>query len=252
MRGSRLAQPALCSFVFAGILSAQTPVKVDFGHDVLPILRQNCVGCHGPSQQISGLRLDRKSAVFSRRGVVPGSSENSFLYLRISGPAYGMQMPPTGALRPEQISTIKTWIDQGADWPDSLANEMELPPLNPKAVAMVEALRTDDLPGFMKSVAEDATLLNARGPEGSTPFMYAVLYTGAPTLERLLKQGADPNKRNDANATALMWAAADLEKARLLVAHGADVNARSSDMRTPLMIAARRLGNTATAKLLLE
>jgi ankyrin repeat protein len=79
-----------------------------------------------------------------------------------------------------------------------------------------------------------------------------VLYAGAPTLERLLKQGADPNKRNDANATALMWAATDLEKTRLLVEHGADVNARSSDMRTPLMIAARRPGNTPVVRLLLE
>ena len=113
-------------------------------------------------------------------------------------------------------------------------------------------LHAGDLQAFMKSAAEDPKLLNARGPEGSTPFMYAVLYTGAPTLERLLKQGADANKRNDANATALMWAAADLEKTRLLVAHGADVNARSSDMRTPLMIAARRPGNSATVKFLLD
>jgi ankyrin repeat protein len=198
------------------------------------------------------MRLDRKSVVISRRGVVPGSSDNSFLYHRISGNAYGLQMPPTGSLRPEQIQTIKTWIDQGAEWPDSLANEAELPPLNPKAVAMVEGLRAGDLPQFMKSVAEDPKLLNARGPEGSTPFMYAVLYTGVPRLEPLLKQGADVNKRNDANATALMWAATDLEKTRVLVAHGADVNARSSDMRTPLMIAARRPGNTAAVKFLLE
>ena len=252
MLGLRLVRTSLCSLALAGVLLAQTPAKVDFAKDVLPILRQNCVGCHGPLQQTSGLRLDRKSVVIGRRGVVPGSSDNSFLFHRISGNAYGMQMPPTGPLRPEQIDVIKTWIDQGADWPDSLANEAELPPLNPKAVAMVEALHEGDIPGFMKSVAEDPKLLNARGPEGSTPFMYAVLYTGAPTLERLLKQGADPNKRNDANATALMWAATDLEKTRLLLAHGADVNARSSDMRTPLMIAARRPGNTPVVKLLLE
>lgn len=235
-----------------GALSAQTPAKVDFAKDVLPILRQNCVPCHGPAQQNSGLRLDRKSVVISRRGVVPGSSDNSFLFHRISGNSYGMQMPPTGPLRGEQIATIKKWIDQGADWPDSLANEAELPPVNPKAVALVDALHAGDLQAFMKSAAEDPNLLNARGPEGSTPFMYAVLYTGVPTLERLLKQGADVNKRNDANATALMWAAADLEKTRLLASHGADVNARSSDMRTPLMIAARRPGNSATVKFLLD
>src|SRR5690242_17293884 len=234
----------------SGILSAGSPAKVDFANDVMPILRQNCVPCHGPAQQSSGMRLDRKSMVISRRGVVPGSSDNSFLFHRISGTEYGLQMPPTGPLRPEQIQIIKTWIDQGADWPDSLANEAEVPPLNPNAVAMVEALRKGDLPDFIKSVAKDPKLLDARGPEGSTPFMYAVLYTGVPTLERLLKLGADVNRRNDANATALMWAATDLEKTRLLVAHGADVNARSTDMRTPLMIAARRPGNTAAVRLL--
>lgn len=249
MRGYRIAQAALCSFVLAGALQAQTPARVDFGRDILPILRQSCIGCHGPAQQISGLRLDRKSAVINRRGVVPGSSENSFLYHRISGNAYGIQMPPTGPLRPEQIQTLKTWIDQGAAWPDSMANEAELPPLNPKAVAMVEALRMADQQGFAKFVVEDPKLLNARGPEGSTPFMYAVLYAGASTLERLLKQGADPNQRNDANATALMWAATDLEKTGVLLNHGADVNARSSDLRTPLMIAARRPGNTPVIKL---
>src|SRR5713101_195685 len=48
-------------------------------------------------------------------------------------------MLPAGPLKPEQIAIIKAWIDQGADWPDSLANEAELAPLEPKAVAMVES-----------------------------------------------------------------------------------------------------------------
>ena len=131
---------------------AQSPATVDFGRDVLPILRQNCVGCHGPSQQMNGLRLDRRSSVFKAgfRRVVPGSSENSFLYHRLIGSEYGVQMPPTGPLRPEQVSVIKTWIEQGADWPDALANEADLPPANPKAVAMVDALRTGYRRSFMK------------------------------------------------------------------------------------------------------
>ena len=117
---------------------------------------------------------------------------------------------------------------------------------------MVEALRSDDLPTFLKAAQADPNLLNARGPEGSTPFMYAVLYSNTETLAKLLKMGADPNKRNDANATALMWAARDLEKTRLLADHGADVNARSDDLRTPLMIAARRPGAAPIVKFLLD
>src|ERR1035438_8708566 len=64
--------------------------------------------------------------------------------------------------------------------------------------------------------------------------------------------GADPNRKNDANATALMWAVTDLEKTRLLLSASADVNAKSDDLRTPLMIAARKPGGAATVKLLLE
>src|SRR5438552_17571234 len=116
---SRVAQASMCAFA-AGILSAQSPTKVDFARDVQPILRQNCVSCHGPAQQISGMRLDRQSAVMGRRGVVPGSSDNSFLFHWISGNELGMQMPPTGALRAEQVHTINPWVDQGADRPASL------------------------------------------------------------------------------------------------------------------------------------
>jgi ankyrin repeat protein len=251
---SAIAKTALCVSFLAALCSAQPPAKVDFARDVLPLLRQNCISCHGPAQQTNGLRLDRKSSVmkFGLRRVVPGNSENSFLYRRLIGTEYGMQMPPTGALRPEQIQIVKTWIDEGADWPESLANEVELPPLNPKAVGLVETLRRGDVDSFLKTVTTDPKLVNARGPGGATPFMYAVLYTDTATLEKLLKLGADPNKRNDVNATALMWAGGDLGKTRLLLDHAADVNARSDELRTPLMIAARRPGADATVKLLLE
>lgn len=233
---------------------AQAPTKVDFAKDVQPLFEENCFDCHGPSKQKAGLRLDRRSSAlqaFSRR-VIPGSSANSMLYHRVSGTEFGPQMPPKAALHPEQIALLKAWIEQGADWPDALANEQELPPLNPKAVAMVEMLRNDDLSSFMKAAEAEPASLNARGPEGSTPFMYAVLYADTATLTKLLKLGADPNKRNDANATALMWAASDFEKTRLLVRHGADVNAKSDDHCTPLMIAARHPGAARTVKFLLD
>src|SRR5579872_1020155 len=221
----RYVNPALLGVCLIGNGHAQTPTKVDFGRDIQPIFRQACIGCHGPAQQLNGLRLDRKSSVFKdgARRVVAGSTENSMLYHRVSGPGYGLQMPPSGPLRAEQIQLIKAWIDQGAQWPDALSNEAELPPVDAKAVALVESLRNGDRQAFLKAVAENPKILNARGPEGSTPFMYAVLYGDAALLEQLLNKGADPNIRNDAKATALMWAATNLEKTRALVTHGADV-----------------------------
>ena len=121
MARSGFAVISLLILMPAGVLCAQTsaPPKVDFGRDVLPIFRQQCGDCHGPAKQRAGMRLDRRSSAmksFTRR-IVPGSSANSFVYYRIAGDSFGPQMPPTGALRPEQIATIKAWIDQGADWP---------------------------------------------------------------------------------------------------------------------------------------
>ena len=193
------------------------------------------------------MRIDRKSSVmkaFSRR-VVPGSSANSLIYHRLIG-EYGQPMPPDGSLKPDQIAIVKAWIDQGAEWPDALANEIDLPPPNPASRGHGrKTCEPNNLPAFMKSATAKPALLNARGPEGSTPFMYAVLYSNLATLEKLLKMGADPNRKNDANATALMWAAKDVAKTQLLLDHGADVNAKSDDLRTPLMVAARKPGNAA-------
>ena len=244
----------LLGCVFSSALNGQTPAKVDFGRDVLPIFRQSCIGCHGPSQQISNLRLDRRSSVFraGARRIVPGSSENSFLYYRLMGNDFGLQMPPTGPLRPDQINLVKAWIDQGAEWPDALANEADVPPLNSVAIEMVEKLRSGDRQSFLKMIAEDPKLLNARGPDGSTPFMYAVLYSDVATLEQLLKKGANPNAHNDVNATALMWAATDLAKTQLLLAHGAELNVVSNDSRTALMAAAARPGGAPVVKALLD
>src|SRR5215469_4312005 len=121
-------------------VSAQSPGKVDFEKEVVPILRENCFDCHGPSKQKAGMRLDRRSSAlkaFSRR-IVAGNSANSMVYHRLIGSEFGPQMPPKGPLHPEEVTLIQGWIDQGAAWPDALANEEDLPPANPKALALIE------------------------------------------------------------------------------------------------------------------
>ena len=120
---------------FPGLLAAQTPGNVDFRRDIQPLFQEKCIGCHGPSQQSAGMRLDRRSSAMQARGSVrlgPGNSAASMVYLRISGTHYGTRMPPTGPLDPAQTELIKNWIDQGAEWPDDLAGEKAPAPRIPE------------------------------------------------------------------------------------------------------------------------
>lgn len=248
----------VCACAFGGAFSApqaQQPVKVDFGRDVQPILKANCVGCHGPTQQNNGLRLDRRRDAM-RGGtlpiITPGSGETSRLFLRLTGPAVGTQMPPTGPLSADQIGTIKAWIDQGAEWPDDLAGDAPPLPVDPNANAMIEALRRGDRAAFARTFGANAAAANMRGAAGTTPLMAAALYGDAAAMKRLLDAGADPNLKNEAGATALMWAVPDLEKIHLLVERGADVNARSDDGRTPVLITAGHRGSVEALRFLLD
>jgi ankyrin repeat protein len=184
--------------------------------------------------------------------IAPGNSAASRLYLKLLGNKYGPQMPLTEPLAQEQIDVIKAWIDQGAEWPDDLAGDIPSPPPDPKAVPVMQALRGGDKRVFKQLASEDQKIGNLKGAGGTTPLMQAVLYGDADSVQFLLEQGADPNIRNEAGATALMWAVDDLQKTRLLIERGADVNARSNDGRTPLLIAAGLFANTEVIKLLLD
>lgn len=183
--------------------------------------------------------------------VVPGKSASSRVYLRITGQA-GLQMPPTGALTPDQIAIVKAWIDQGAEWPDELANEAPSAPQDQQAAKMMDALRRGDRTAFEKLLRENPKSAKGQGAGGSTPLMYATLYGDARSVALLLDKGADPNTKNDAGATALLWAVDEPEATRLLLEHGADPNVRSADGLTPLLLAANHLGSGDVVKLLLD
>jgi ankyrin repeat protein len=238
-------------------LPAQVPGKVDFARDVQPLFRAHCYGCHGPAIQSNNFRLDRRRDslpnLVGANGarVVPGNSSASRLYLRVTGQA-GLQMPPSGALSPDQIGVIKDWIDQGADWPDELAGDAPSAPQDPQAAKLMESIRRGDRTAFEKLLRENPKAARGQGTGGSTPLMYAALYGDTRSAGLLLDKGADPNTRNDAGATALLWAIDEPEITRLLLEHGADANARSADGMTPLLLAAARFGSGDVVRLLLD
>ena len=79
-------------------LPAAAERSVDFSEDIEPILRTRCVLCHGPRQQMKGLRLDTPQDAL-RGGesgkVLPGNSDGSKLIHLVGAINPDQVMPPT-------------------------------------------------------------------------------------------------------------------------------------------------------------
>src|SRR5688572_13069745 len=252
--------PHRIAFAFlATFLSQASLAGVDFASDVQPIFEKHCYECHGPKQQKNGFRLDRRSRAMAgvvRANIIPGMSSSSRVYRRILDSESGPQMPLEDTLTDQEIETIRQWIDEGAHWPDELANEVDPPPPDESALALISRIRavrrnTSDRQAVIQAVAREPRVINARGPEGATPLMYAALYADAEILRAMLRAGGNPNVTSDSGATALMWAVEDRDKVALLLDAGADVNATSGFGRSALSLATLSGTGDATTELLL-
>ena len=120
-RAAFLAGAAL----LAATSRAQDPptADVDFARDVEPILQTRCIRCHGPDRQERGLRLDTWTGAL-RGGedgpvVRPGRSADSKLVQRLLGQIEPRMPYQDAPLPPEQVASIRAWIDAGAPGPES-------------------------------------------------------------------------------------------------------------------------------------
>ena len=115
------------SAVFLSLLTAASPAvlaqDVDFSKEVLPVLKANCLKCHGEKKAKAKLRLHTQADLLkggkNGKVVEPGKASASPLLKRISlGADDDDIMPPEGGpLKKSEIAAISRWIDQGAKWP---------------------------------------------------------------------------------------------------------------------------------------
>ena len=101
------------------LLPALPASAVDFGEDVLPILKSNCLNCHKDGKEKGDLNLEPhriKQHIGSGLQIVPGKPNGGLFMKVILSEDPENRMPPKGArLSENEINTLKIWITQGAE-----------------------------------------------------------------------------------------------------------------------------------------
>ncbi len=101
-----------------------TPAGVQFESQIAPLLAKHCLECHGPTAKKGGLDLSKKVAAFrggkNGEAIVANKLADSLLWEHVEAG----EMPPKSrtVLTAAQKGLIKTWITDGATWPDDLAD----------------------------------------------------------------------------------------------------------------------------------
>jgi hypothetical protein len=108
---------------------------VVFSRDILPVLSENCLSCHGPDESTrkADLRLDlREKAILENKSgstaIVPNAPEKSELFKRITSTDPDEVMPTPKShkarLTKKQTDMFRQWISEGAPWGKHWAFEL--------------------------------------------------------------------------------------------------------------------------------
>src|SRR5439155_21487516 len=109
--------------------------RVDFAHDVLPLLKARCAECHTNGKYKAGVSFDTRAALVKSKAVVPGKSAESPLIERVTSEDADTRMPPKGKpLTEKEVALLRAWIDQGVAWQEgfSFAKTAYVAPLKPR------------------------------------------------------------------------------------------------------------------------
>ena len=135
--------------------SAPAPATSEFfENSVRPVLVTRCVSCHGATQQMGNLRLDR--------GITSAQAQK---LIRAIGYEASVKMPPSGRLSESDRAALTRWANSGATFPNAPAGSRRagaqswpFTPLQTPLAPPVDQARTDI----------DAFLLAKLHPQGLT------------------------------------------------------------------------------------
>jgi ankyrin repeat protein len=118
---------------------------------------------------------------------------------------------------------------------------------------MGESLAVMALATALGPAKPHALVLKEAEPTGIEPWAETLLFGSGADAKNLLDNGFDPNSKTKAGGvTALMLAAPDVEKMKLLIDRGANADARARDRYSALLVAAQYPNSGAAMNLLLD
>jgi uncharacterized membrane protein len=98
-------------------------VEVDFESQVKPIFAEYCLSCHDEENEEGGFLIDRETALDY---IIAGNAEESDFFKYLVSEDEDELMPPPDAENPlsqQQITLVRSWIDEGAKWPEDVKIE---------------------------------------------------------------------------------------------------------------------------------
>lgn len=129
MMNTFLRSPSVAGVLLGAAYLVLTPISgaakdIDFKREIRPILEVSCLSCHGAEKPKGDLQLLTKATALkggeSGPALVDKDPAKSPLYTTTTLPAdHDDAMPPKGdRLTAAQQGALKSWIEQGAPWPE--------------------------------------------------------------------------------------------------------------------------------------
>ena len=146
MRTVRTKRGAALAAGVAGLIAlamtsakAEPPPRVDFAHDIAPLIKARCVKCHADGTYKGAFSLDTRESMLRSESIVPGEPAESELLDRLTSDDPEFRMPPEGKrLSAAEVARIESWIDQGLTWEPGFTfkSRAYVAPLTLKAVEL--------------------------------------------------------------------------------------------------------------------
>ncbi len=125
----RLKVSCLLGILLLSSQSGLADEKSDFFEKkIRPVLIEKCAECHTGATPEGDLRLDNRANILKGgmhgAAIVPGEPQSSELIFRLESTDADQQMPKENPLPKDVIEDFKTWIRDGAVWPETDAPMM--------------------------------------------------------------------------------------------------------------------------------